>query len=81
MSLVRSFRTGSGRCPAGAALCPLKEMSIQLAGFSDDRAEALEAVAGEPTLAGNRLAEQHGISVAGFDPATRSPASRPEAKK
>jgi NADH-quinone oxidoreductase subunit E len=26
--------------------------------------------AGEPTLAGNRLAERHGISVPGFDPET-----------
>jgi NADH-quinone oxidoreductase subunit E len=29
-----------------------------------------EGLAGEPTLAGNRLAERFGISVPGFDPDT-----------
>jgi len=45
--------------------------------------EALEGGGpGGPTLAGNRLAEQYGISVAGFDPATPIPSQADrEAKK
>jgi NADH-quinone oxidoreductase subunit E len=84
LDLVRQLQAGNRPTPSrGAALCPLKEMSIQLAGFSDDRAEALEGGGpGEPTLAGNRLAEQFGISVAGFDPATPIPSQADrEAKK
>ena len=84
MALVRQLQEGQRPAPSrGAALCPLKEMSIQLAGFSDDRPEALEGGGpGEPTLAGNRLAEQYGISVAGFDPATPIPSQADrEAKK
>jgi NADH-quinone oxidoreductase subunit E len=52
-------------------------MSVQLAGFADDRAGAVgEGPAGEPTLAGNLLAERYGISVSGFDPDT--PIKRPD---
>ena len=53
-------------------------MSLQLAGFADERDGAVaDGVAGEPTLRGNRLAEQHGIAVAGFDPNTPIAARRP----
>jgi NADH-quinone oxidoreductase subunit E len=46
-------------------------MSQQLAGFADERAGAVaDGPAGEPTLAGNRLAERYGIAVPGFDPET-----------
>lgn len=52
-------------------------MSLQLAGFADERDGAVgEGPAGEATLAGARLAERYGISVAGFDPDT--PISRKE---
>jgi NADH-quinone oxidoreductase subunit E len=74
---------GRPRPTRGARLCTLREMSRQLAGYADDRAEALvDGPAGEPTLRGIRLAEQHGISVAGFDPATPIPTQADrEAKK
>jgi NADH-quinone oxidoreductase subunit E len=52
-------------------------MSLQGAGYTDagagvDDADArgVEPPVGEPTLAGNRLAEAYGISVPGFDPET-----------
>ncbi len=46
-------------------------MAVQLAGFADERDGALaDGPAGEPTLAGNRLAERYGIAVPGFDPET-----------
>jgi NADH-quinone oxidoreductase subunit E len=75
LSLVRRLQDGERPTPGrGARLCTLKEMSLQLAGFADERAGAVgEGPAGEPTLRGNRLAEQHGISVAGFDPSTPIP--------
>ncbi len=48
----------------GARLCTLKEMSRQLAGYADDRPGALaDGVAGDATLQGLRLAEQHGIGA------------------
>jgi NADH-quinone oxidoreductase subunit E len=84
LSLVRQLQDGKRPVPSrGAALCPLKDMAIQLAGFADERPEALEGGGpGEATLRGNRLAEEYGISVAGFDPNTPIPnqADR-EAKK
>ena len=58
-------------------------MSIQLAGFAEDRRNAVgDGPAGEPTLRGNRLAEQYGIAVPGFDPETpiRTQADREAAK-
>ena len=49
-------------------------MSVQLAGFADDREGAVaDGPAGGPTLRGNRLAEQYGIAVPGFDPETPIP--------
>ena len=66
-----------GNWPApdrGSRLCTLKEMALQLAGFAEERDGAVaEGPAGEPTLRGNRLAEQYGVSVAGFDPNTPIP--------
>jgi NADH-quinone oxidoreductase subunit E len=75
MTIVRQLQDGERPRPSrGARLCPLKEMSLQLAGFADERAGAVgEGPAGAPTLRGNRLAEEYGISVAGFDPATPIP--------
>ncbi len=74
----------------GARLCTFKEMSIQLAGFPDEREGAVaDGPADAPTLAGNRLAERYGIAVPGFDPDTpiagrdkkpqEKPATAPEA--
>jgi NADH-quinone oxidoreductase subunit E len=84
LALVQQLQDGQRPTPSrGAALCPLKEMAVQLAGFADERPEALAGGGpGEPTLRGNRLAEQYGISVAGFDPATPIPSQADrEAKK
>jgi NADH-quinone oxidoreductase subunit E len=84
LSIVHRLEEGERPQPSrGARLCTLKEMSLQLAGFADEREEALgDGPAGEPTLRGNRLAEQYGISVKGFDPATPIPTQADrEAKK
>jgi NADH-quinone oxidoreductase subunit E len=81
VGLVKRLQSGERPHPnRGARLCTLKEMSLQLAGFADQRDGALgEGPAGEPTLAGNRLADRYGISVQGFDPET--PIKRQEAKQ
>jgi NADH-quinone oxidoreductase subunit E len=75
LSIVHRLEEGERPAPSrGARLCTLKEMSLQLAGFAEARGEVMgDGPAGEPTLRGNRLAEQHGIAVAGFDPATPIP--------
>jgi NADH-quinone oxidoreductase subunit E len=68
--IVAALRRGERPQPdRGARLCTLKEMSRQLAGFPDERDGAVaDGDPGEATLAGARLAAQHGISVPGFDP-------------
>jgi NADH-quinone oxidoreductase subunit E len=72
VDVVSQLQDGKRPTPSrGARLCTLKEMSLQLAGYADPRGEAIgEGVAGEATLRGNRLAEEHNISVADFDPDT-----------
>jgi NADH-quinone oxidoreductase subunit E len=82
VELARALQAGLRPAPSrGAALCPFKEMSIQLAGFADEREGAVgQGPAGEPTVRGNRLAQQHGISVAGFDPETPIPSVPKEAR-
>ncbi|MFE9651936.1 NADH-quinone oxidoreductase subunit NuoE [Micromonospora sp. NPDC006431] len=72
LGVVEDLRAGGRPMPTrGARLCSLKEMSVQLAGFADEREGAVaDGGPGEPTLRGLRLAEQHGISVPGFDPNT-----------
>lgn len=70
--LVEQLRDGERPSPTrGARLCTLKEMSLQLAGYADPRQEAIaDGPAGDATLRGVRLAQEHGISVAGYDPDT-----------
>ncbi|WDZ86336.1 NADH-quinone oxidoreductase subunit NuoE [Micromonospora cathayae] len=72
LGVVEELRAGGRPMPTrGARLCTLKEMSVQLAGFADEREGAVaDGGPGEPTLRGLRLAQQHGISVPGFDPNT-----------
>jgi NADH-quinone oxidoreductase subunit E len=78
LELVRQLSKGGRPQPTrGGRLCTFKEISMQLAGFTDESAglgklDPLDAdpPVGEPTLAGNRLAETHGIAVPGFDPET-----------
>jgi NADH-quinone oxidoreductase subunit E len=85
VGLVDQLRAGQRPKPSRSPrLCTLKEMQIQLAGFADERSGAVgEGVAGDPTLRGNRLAQQHGIAVADFDPNTPIPtqADRDAAKR
>ncbi len=75
LSIIHQLEEGDRPAPSrGARLCTLTEMSLQLAGFPEDREGALgDGPAGEPTLRGNRLAERYGIAVAGFDPNTPIP--------
>lgn len=72
VALVEQLRAGERPMPSrGARLCPLREMSLQLAGYADDREGAVaDGPAGAATLRGNRLAEEYGIVVPGFDPQT-----------
>jgi len=72
MSMVKALQNGERPQPSrGARLCTFKELSRQLAGFSEERDGVMgDGPAGEPTLAGNRVAERFGISVPGFDPDT-----------
>jgi NADH-quinone oxidoreductase subunit E len=70
IELVENLRQGREQTPSrGARICSLKEMQYQLAGFADPRDGAVaDGVAGAPTLRGVRLAQEHGVAVAGFDP-------------
>jgi NADH-quinone oxidoreductase subunit E len=86
LTLVKQLQNGERPQPTrGTRLCTLKEMAVQLAGFADDRGDDViaDGPAGEPTLAGNRLAERFGIAVPGFDPETpiakkdEAPAKKP----
>ena len=72
IDIVEQLRKGDRPKPSrGARLCTLKEMAVQLAGFAEARDGAIaDAVAGEATLRGNRLAEEHNITVATYDPET-----------
>lgn len=60
--LVQRLQRGERPEPSrGAPLCSFKEISRQLAGFPDEREGAVDSgAAGEPTLAGLRLAEERG---------------------
>ena len=68
VGVVNQLSEGSRPQPSrGARLCTLKEMSLQLAGYSDGRAEAVaDGLAGDATVRGLRLAEEHGVTVANF---------------
>ncbi|MCH7232831.1 NADH-quinone oxidoreductase subunit NuoE [Glycomyces sp. L485] len=70
LDLVRQLREGKRPIPTrGAPLCTLREMSVQLAGFEEERQSGLEGNAqGDATLAGARLAAEAGITAPAFDP-------------
>jgi len=70
--LVRRLQAGERPAPTrGARLCTLKEISRQVAGFAEDRPEAIaDGVAGDATLAGLRLAQTNGVSAPAYDPTT-----------
>jgi len=75
--LVRRLRAGERPMPTrGPRLCTLKEMSLQLAGFADEREGAVaEGPAGAPTLRGVALAEQAGVGAPSYDSKTPIPAA------
>jgi NADH-quinone oxidoreductase subunit E len=79
VTLVEQLSAGERPMPSrGARICSLREMSMQLAGFPDPRPEALaDGPAGPPSLRGVTLAQEHGIAVAGFDPETELPKTKP----
>ncbi|BCJ43873.1 hypothetical protein GCM10010168_66760 [Actinoplanes ianthinogenes] len=79
VELVDKLAAGERPTPArGARICSLKEMQYQLAGFADPRDGAVgDGVAGAPTLRGVRLAQEHGVAVAGFDPETPITKTKP----
>jgi NADH-quinone oxidoreductase subunit E len=70
LDVVTRLQAGDRPLPSrGSRLCTLKEMAVQLAGFAEDRPEAMaDGVAGDATLRGLRLAEQNGVKVAAYDP-------------
>ena len=72
IDIVTRLQQGERPRPTrGARLCTLKEMSLQLAGFAETREDALaDGVAGDPTLRGTLLAEEHGMTATPYDPET-----------
>jgi NADH-quinone oxidoreductase subunit E len=80
-AIVEQLQEGTRPRPSrGARLCTLKELAVQLAGYPDDRADALaDGVAGDATLRGLTLAQEHGVTVAAFDPET--PIAKPKEAK
>ncbi|GAA4917626.1 NADH dehydrogenase subunit E [Stackebrandtia albiflava] len=72
LGTVEALQKGERPAPTrGARLCTLKEMSRQLAGWSEDRAEALaDNSLGDATLAGARMAADNGVTAPQIDPAT-----------
>jgi NADH-quinone oxidoreductase subunit E len=72
LQVVTELQAGQRPAPSrGARLCTFREMAVQLAGYEDVREGALaDTVAGEPTLRGVALAEQHGIAAPPYDATT-----------
>ena len=72
LGVVQALQSGQRPMPSrGARLCTLREISRQLAGFAEDRPEALaDTKPGDPSLAGLRLAQAAGVAAPEFDPTT-----------
>lgn len=83
LELVRELKEGRRPLPSrGAPLCTLREISVQLAGFDEERTAGLEGTAqGGATLAGARLASEAGIAAPAFDPAAPLRTKEPEEAK
>ncbi|GAA0230362.1 hypothetical protein GCM10009539_14710 [Cryptosporangium japonicum] len=75
LTLVKQLQDGERPVPSrGARLCSFKQISRELAGFSDDRSAVADPMNGiEPTVAGNRVAEERRVSVPGYYPNTPIP--------
>ncbi|MFE7802044.1 NADH-quinone oxidoreductase subunit NuoE [Nocardia sp. NPDC057440] len=62
-ALVDSLRAGEQVTPTrGAPLCTFKQTARILAGFPDQRPGVLDGAAGEATLAGLRVAQEHNMN-------------------
>ncbi|MFD0360772.1 NADH-quinone oxidoreductase subunit NuoE [Nocardia sp. GCM10030253] len=62
-ALVDSLRAGEQVTPSrGAPLCTFKQTARILAGFPDERPGAVDGPAGEATLAGLRVAQEHNMN-------------------
>jgi NADH-quinone oxidoreductase subunit E len=72
LGVAQALQAGQRPMPTrGARLCTLREISRQLAGFAEDRPEALaDTVAGDASLAGLRLAQANGVGAPPYDPTT-----------
>jgi NADH-quinone oxidoreductase subunit E len=86
--LVDALRAGVRPEPSrGAPLCSFKQIERQIAGFYDERPEALEAAAtGRPTEMGVKLAMRRGESAPSYAtnasaPAAKAPAAKAPAAK
>jgi NADH-quinone oxidoreductase subunit E len=78
--LVEALRTGERPMPSrGAPLCSFKQIERQIAGFFDERPEALEASgSGIPTEVGVKAAVERGESAPSYA-TTAQPAAEPAA--
>jgi NADH-quinone oxidoreductase subunit E len=83
LELVRELKEGRRPIPSrGAPLCTLREISVQLAGFDEERTAGLEGNAqGDATLAGARLAAEAGVTAPAFDPTAPLLSKEPEEAK
>jgi NADH-quinone oxidoreductase subunit E len=72
LGVAQALQAGQRPMPTrGARLCTLREISRQLAGFAEDRPEALaDTVVGDASLAGLRLAQANGVAAPAYDPKT-----------
>lgn len=72
VSMAKALQGGERPAPTrGARLCTLKEISKQLAGWEEDRPDAVaDNALGDPTLAGARLAADNGVTAPQIDPET-----------
>jgi NADH-quinone oxidoreductase subunit E len=72
LGVAQALQAGQRPMPTrGARLCTLREISRQLAGFAENRPEALaDTVAGDASLAGLRLAQANGVGAPAYDPTT-----------
>ncbi|MEP6851277.1 MAG: NADH-quinone oxidoreductase subunit NuoE [bacterium] len=75
LELVASLRAGHRPHPSrGATLCTFKEISRQIAGFRDERPEALDAPsAGGPTRVGVELAAERGERAPEYPRSPKAP--------
>lgn len=69
LGIITELQEGGRPMPSrGARLCTFAEISRQLAGFADERAEAVaDGAPGEATLRGNQLAEEFGVAAPAYD--------------